>query len=105
MLGDVANGPTRFGFNYPTGLKNLPLYSGKILISSSEGEQLSVPYYGSLLMPFKRPFVLTNHLGLASDLKQDLKQQFPEGYPASMSTRDYIPIDQKSKYALPSKCH
>lgn len=39
----------QFNFNLPTGLDEslLPIYSGKILISGSNGEELSIPYFGA----------------------------------------------------------
>ncbi|KAI9166299.1 Minor extracellular protease vpr [Paramyrothecium foliicola] len=48
----IAAGQTKkasFIFDYPRGLNvsNQPLYSGKILITSSLGELLSVPYFGA----------------------------------------------------------
>lgn len=70
---------SRFNFMYPEGLDNIPLYSGKILISSSLGEELSIPY-----------------MGLASNLEQDMKSQFQDGYPYIVSGLDNVAIDQKS---------
>jgi hypothetical protein len=37
-----------FNFDYPKGLNEtqLPVFSGKILISGSNGEELSIPYFG-----------------------------------------------------------
>lgn len=64
---------------YPDGSETTPLYSGKILITSSLGEELAIPY-----------------MGLASDLKQDMKSQFQEGYPYVVSGLDNIDISQKS---------
>ncbi|EKG14415.1 Peptidase S8/S53 subtilisin/kexin/sedolisin [Macrophomina phaseolina MS6] len=69
----VAPGETKeatFTFALPTGLNAtaLPVYSGKILITASSGEQLSVPYFG-----------------LASDLKQELTPIFENTYPFSTS--------------------
>ncbi|EON96047.1 putative minor extracellular protease vpr protein [Phaeoacremonium minimum UCRPA7] len=69
----------QFNFMYPEGLDNIPLYSGKILISSSLGEELSIPY-----------------MGLASNLEQDMKSQFQDGYPYIVSGLDNVAIDQKS---------
>ncbi|KAL8284353.1 hypothetical protein RB600_008969 [Gaeumannomyces tritici] len=48
----VQAGQTRtaqFGFSLPAGLdaSRLPMYSGKILVSGSNGEELSVPYTGA----------------------------------------------------------
>lgn len=38
----------RFTFKVPEGLNtsSLPVYSGKILISGDNGEELGVPYFG-----------------------------------------------------------
>ncbi|CAK7224769.1 hypothetical protein SCUCBS95973_005629 [Sporothrix curviconia] len=54
----------QFNFDYPTGFANIPVYSGKILILGSNGEQLSVPYFG-----------------IASSIEKDLQKQFQKGYP------------------------
>lgn len=39
-----------FIFSVPVGLSNdkIPVYSGKILISGSNGEELGIPYFGEL---------------------------------------------------------
>lgn len=63
----------------PDAADNIPLYSGKVLISSSLGEELAIPY-----------------MGLASNLEQDLKGQFQEGFPYVVSGLDNVEISQKS---------
>ncbi|KAI0016090.1 peptidase S8/S53 domain-containing protein [Xylariomycetidae sp. FL0641] len=47
-LGPGESGTAEFTFTAPTGLNatNLPVYSGKVLISGSNGEELGVPYFG-----------------------------------------------------------
>lgn len=52
----------RFDFEYPDGLDNLPLYSGKIQINSSLGESLSIPYLGEYLADiYTRPTFSQRH--------------------------------------------
>ncbi|KAI0125467.1 subtilase [Xylariales sp. AK1849] len=53
MPGDLVVGPgetetAEFAFSIPTGLNssNLPIYSGKVLISGNNGEELGIPYFG-----------------------------------------------------------
>lgn len=48
--------PDKLGWNATA----LPLYSGKILVSSSKGEQLSVPYNGMGLVTDRRMDANTN---------------------------------------------
>jgi hypothetical protein len=69
-----------FIFNYPDGLNemNMPIYSGKILITGSNGEELSVPYFG-----------------VGSNIEHNMNPMFYEGFPQSVSTWDWIPIDEK----------
>lgn len=69
----VAPGETKeaaVAFSLPAGLNEtaLPVYSGKILITASNGEQLSVPYFG-----------------LAADLNKELTPIFESTYPFSTS--------------------
>lgn len=86
----VQPGQTRtaqFNFKAPEGAvaKKLPVYSGKVLIHGSNGDELSVPY-----------------LGLAADLKRDneLMYQYPIGLPIITSTPDDVPIEQKSNFTF-----
>ncbi|ERS98380.1 hypothetical protein HMPREF1624_05164 [Sporothrix schenckii ATCC 58251] len=62
----------QFNFDYPTGFSNIPVYSGKILILGSNGEQLAVPYFG-----------------IASSIEKDLQKQFQQGYPFGESGVEY----------------
>ncbi|KAK0614880.1 subtilisin-like serine protease [Bombardia bombarda] len=79
----VAPGQTKkaqIGFDLPTGYdnSNLPLYSGKVLLSGSNGEELSIPY-----------------LGAGFDLKNSLRRaMFSDAtpYQASGPNRDDISI-------------
>ncbi|EOO01181.1 putative minor extracellular protease vpr protein [Phaeoacremonium minimum UCRPA7] len=77
----------KFSFKYPEGLTpaNLPLYSGKVIISGSNGETLSVPY-----------------MGLAADLHKDIGIMFqsPIGFPTLTSLRSSVPISQKSNFTF-----
>lgn len=58
----------------------MPLYSGKIRIHGSNGEQLSVPY-----------------MGVASDLRKTFKKMFVDEYPYINSGADDIPMIHKTK--------
>ncbi|CAK7222069.1 hypothetical protein SEUCBS140593_004772 [Sporothrix eucalyptigena] len=62
----------QFNFDYPTGFTNIPVYSGKILILGSNGEQLSIPYFG-----------------IASSIEKDLQKQFQKGFPYGESGVTY----------------
>ncbi|KAI8654133.1 hypothetical protein LRP88_01834 [Fusarium phalaenopsidis] len=77
----------KISFKTPTGLdgSKLPLYSGKIVITGSNGESLGVPY-----------------MGLASDLEKDVGDifEYPIGFPAMTSTRQEIPIAEKSNFTF-----
>ncbi|GME30155.1 putative glucan synthase protein [Neofusicoccum parvum] len=84
----VAPGETKeasFTFTLPTGLNAtaLPVYSGKIFITASNGEQLSIPYFG-----------------LASDLKQELTPIFENTYPFSTSGANSESIKTKPYYTF-----
>ncbi|KAM0324609.1 hypothetical protein ACHAQA_007997 [Verticillium albo-atrum] len=65
-----------FTFDYPRGLNEAkqPLYSGKVLITSSLGETLSVPYFGA-----------------AYDLKEQYKDMFIDNTPYIMSPSRNFP--------------
>lgn len=77
----------QFNFDYPKNAtaKDLPIYSGKVLIHGSNGDELSIPY-----------------LGLAADLKKDneLMYQYPIGLPIITSTREDIPISSKANFTF-----
>ncbi|KAI1456396.1 subtilisin-like protein [Annulohypoxylon moriforme] len=60
-----------------------PLYSGKVILQSSVGEQLSFPY-----------------LGLGADLKAELDPIYYPGYPFSTSTVYSQSINVKSNYTF-----
>ncbi|KAF9630123.1 putative minor extracellular protease vpr protein [Lasiodiplodia theobromae] len=84
----VAPGETKdatFTFSLPEGLNAtaLPAYSGKIVITASNGEQLSVPYFG-----------------LASDLKEEMTPIFENTYPFSTSGVSAENIRTKSSYTF-----
>ncbi|KAJ9149758.1 Subtilisin-like protein [Pleurostoma richardsiae] len=66
--------PDKLGWN----ATNLPLYSGKVVLSSSVGEQLSVPY-----------------MGLGADLKRQLTPIYAVGYPFSKSSVYFTDIQVK----------
>ncbi|KAF6839147.1 serine endopeptidase [Colletotrichum musicola] len=62
----------------------LPIYSGKIWVSGSNGDRLSIPY-----------------LGAAFDLKEQMKgKMFPEGYPVQRSGPSGQGIDVYNAYAF-----
>ncbi|KAI1383391.1 subtilisin-like protein [Hypoxylon trugodes] len=60
-----------------------PVYSGKVILSSSTGEQLSFPY-----------------LGLGADLKGELQSVYYPGYPFSKSSVYGNDIKNKSSYTF-----
>ncbi|KAI0895255.1 subtilisin-like protein [Annulohypoxylon nitens] len=62
---------------------NFPLYSGKVILQSSLGEELSFPY-----------------LGLGADLKAELDPIYYPGYPFSNSGVNYQSINIKSNYTF-----
>ncbi|KAH7035968.1 subtilase [Microdochium trichocladiopsis] len=66
QLGPGESGKVSLGFTAPTGLNAtaLPLYSGKLLVKASNGEQLSVPYQG-----------------LGFDLFSEMRTMFSGAYP------------------------
>jgi subtilisin family serine protease len=61
----------------------LPLYSGKVVLTGSNGEQLSVPY-----------------LGLGGDLRNELGTIIEAGYPYSVSGPTATPFKSKSTYSF-----
>ncbi|KAI6090680.1 subtilisin-like protein [Hypoxylon rubiginosum] len=86
----VGPGETKtaeFTFTIPEGLNatNLPVYSGKILISGSNGEELGVPYFG-----------------VGCDLNQTITTVWDTGlnYPYLLSGLSNIRIDQKSNFTF-----
>ncbi|KAI9148490.1 Minor extracellular protease vpr [Paramyrothecium foliicola] len=86
----VKPGQTRtaqFGFTYPrvTDPKTLPIYSGKVVITGNNGEQLGVPF-----------------LGLAADLKNDIPYMIEtkEGTPALKSGVEGFDIWEKSNISF-----
>lgn len=82
-LGPGETRTVSFDFAYPDGLDNLPLYSGKILVNSSLGESLAIPY-----------------LGLAADLEQTINDQWQTGYPYSVSGLAATNISADSSYTF-----
>ncbi|KAJ4327381.1 hypothetical protein N0V84_002152 [Fusarium piperis] len=77
----------KISFKAPAGLdgSRLPLYSGKIVITGSNGESLGVPF-----------------MGLASDLEKDVGDlfEYPIGFPTMTSTRQEIPMSEKSNFTF-----
>ncbi|KAI1339661.1 peptidase S8/S53 domain-containing protein [Xylariaceae sp. FL0016] len=74
-------------FENPEGLgwnaTGMPMYSGKVLISGSNGEQSSVPY-----------------LGLGTDLQAQMSPIYRTTYPFSVSTVAFTDIGVKSSYTF-----
>jgi len=70
--------PDNLGWNASA----LPFYSGKVIVSGSNGEQLSVPY-----------------LGLASQIKRDVNI-FRNTWPYARSTVNNIDIKQKASFTF-----
>ncbi|KAK1540734.1 subtilase [Colletotrichum paranaense] len=84
----VGPGETReakFTFEHPKGGNHsaMPLYSGKIRIHGSNGEQLSVPY-----------------MGIASDLRKTFKKMFVDEYPYINSGTDDTPMVYKTNFSF-----
>ncbi|KAJ0158290.1 Minor extracellular protease vpr [Colletotrichum tanaceti] len=85
----VGPGETReakFVFAPPKGTLNgtaMPLYSGKILVRGSNGEELSVPY-----------------MGVASDVRKNFRNMFVENSPNMYSGRGAVPILYKSNFTF-----
>ncbi|KKA26451.1 hypothetical protein TD95_000165 [Thielaviopsis punctulata] len=73
----VFSNPKDLGWN----TKALPVYSGKVIIQSSLGEQMAVPYQG-----------------VAADLKTTLPSIFRQGYPTAVSGLDSTPLTDKSTF-------
>ncbi|KAL5906603.1 hypothetical protein ACKVV1_011002 [Pyricularia oryzae] len=71
--------PSSKGWN----AKALPTYNGKVLISGSNGEQLSVPY-----------------LGMASDLEAEMYPIWATGFPFSKSGTGFVDIKDKAYYTF-----
>ncbi|KAK6218434.1 serine endopeptidase [Colletotrichum tabaci] len=86
----VAPGETtsvEFSFSVPEGAnqKALPVYSGKVLISGSNGEELGIPYFG-----------------VACDLRETIENIWAYGwnYPSIMSGVTDTRIEQKSNFTF-----
>ncbi|KAM0327552.1 hypothetical protein ACHAQA_005843 [Verticillium albo-atrum] len=86
----VSPGQTKtakFSFGIPEGLNatRIPVFGGKILISSSNSEELSVPYFG-----------------VGASIKHEFKDVFYRsvGYPAAFSGLNRTHISQKSKFTF-----
>ncbi|KAK1492134.1 minor extracellular protease vpr [Colletotrichum cuscutae] len=77
----------RFTFSVPEGAdaKKLPVYSGKILVSGSNGEELGIPYFG-----------------VASDLKETIENVWDYGWnnPYLASGVNAIKLEQKSNFTF-----
>jgi subtilisin family serine protease len=86
----LAPGATKkvtVGFQNPDTLgwnaSALPLYSGKVILSGSNGEQLSVPY-----------------LGVGADLRNELGSIVETSYPYSISGTNSAPFLKDSSYSF-----
>ncbi|KAH7303927.1 minor extracellular protease vpr [Stachybotrys elegans] len=86
----VKPGETRrvqFNFKQPQGLNapRLPIYSGKILLSGNNGDELSVPYFG-----------------LAADLKRDVPDMWftQNNYPRIVSGPANTPLVNHSSFTF-----
>ncbi len=104
-----SNLELRFNFDVPAGLNEpkLPIISRKILINGNNGEQLSVPYFGTLLICLyydvhvyvaRRSFADQELLAFYSRVtgnvvKDQMSEMFwtANRYPALTSTNDAIP--------------
>ncbi|KAF9880706.1 hypothetical protein CkaCkLH20_01748 [Colletotrichum karsti] len=90
----VGPGETKeatFHFKPPKGLNQtaMPVYSGQILISGSNGENLTVPY-----------------MGVGSDIQKNFRQMFTEDFPYILSSKNMTRIEDKPTFSFdldPSK--
>ncbi|TDZ21506.1 Minor extracellular protease vpr [Colletotrichum orbiculare MAFF 240422] len=87
---EVGPGETKaveFSFTAPEGVNasRLPVYSGKVLISGSNGEELGVPYFG-----------------VGSDLNKTIENVWAYGWntPVITSTPYSVHIEQKSNFTF-----
>ncbi|KAF6826520.1 serine endopeptidase [Colletotrichum plurivorum] len=89
---EVTVGPgesktVEFEFKPPTDVnaKKLPVYSGKVLISGSNGEELGVPYFG-----------------VACDLRETIENVWDYGWntPYVVSTPNSIRLEKKSNFTF-----
>ncbi|KAH8890436.1 subtilase [Thozetella sp. PMI_491] len=87
---EVKPGETKkaeFIFEIPDGLNeaSLPVYSGKILVTGSNGDQLSVPYFG-----------------VGSNVKTAMQRMWylSDNFPTMKSTTSKIPLAQKSSFSF-----
>ncbi|KAK5651948.1 hypothetical protein OQA88_11490 [Cercophora sp. LCS_1] len=82
--GETKKVAVKFSLPQSQGLNTtkLPFYSGRVLVSGSNGETLGIPY-----------------LGAAFDLKAEMKNKlWYKGYPVQMSGRGYDDIDDFHTY-------
>ncbi|KAF4814461.1 Minor extracellular protease vpr [Colletotrichum siamense] len=89
---EVAVGPgetktVEFTFKAPEGVNatKLPVYSGKVLVSGSNGEELGVPYFG-----------------VATDLRQTIENVWAYGWslPNLVSGVNSVRLEQKSNFTF-----
>lgn len=71
--------PDKLGWN----AAGLPVYGGKVLLSGSNGERLSVPFYG-----------------VGADLRREINPLSEAGYPYLVSGTQNTPVSQKSKFSF-----
>ncbi|OBR12831.1 Serin endopeptidase [Colletotrichum higginsianum IMI 349063] len=90
----------------------LPIYSGKVIVSGNNGEQLSVPYLGKLLNPFVYSFNL-DRFGpqdfpvIYSKLIWGTKEVRWDIYEAGWTERrwEYPPVPGRNGYIGPATSH
>lgn len=90
----------------PEGLNssNIPVYSGKVLISGDNGEELGVPYFGKQCQVPSTGVKCTNtRIGVGADLQSEIKHVFDYGkqYPFVYSGLNNAQVNVKSKYVYP----
>lgn len=71
--------PDKLGWN----AAGLPVYGGKVLLAGSNGERLSVPFYG-----------------VGADLRRELNPLSEKGYPLLVSGPDDTPVTEKSTFSF-----
>ncbi|KAI0163766.1 subtilase [Pestalotiopsis sp. NC0098] len=86
-IGPGETATAEFTFSVPEGLNssNIPVYSGKVLISGDNGEELGVPYFG-----------------VGADLQSEIKHVFDYGkqYPFVYSGLNNAQINVKSNFTF-----
>lgn len=96
----------QFNFNPPTGLDEtqLPFYSGKILISGSNGDQASIPYFGAgfdLKNKMRRAiFADTTPYSLSGPNRDDIQYYHTYNFDLSWTVQSFPKIYAEFKWGV-----